>query len=101
MSDNTYVPGDWNATCDRCGRKFKASQLSRTWDNLMVCSRDWEPRHPQDFVRGVPDTEAPPWTRPQPATSYVAVCTLQGSSAIPGYATPGCAIPSRPDLTNT
>ena len=31
------VRGDWNAICDRCGFKFKASELKKTWDNLYVC----------------------------------------------------------------
>lgn len=47
--------GDNNATCDRCGRPFKASELHKTWDGLWVCRPDWEPRHPQDFVKGVKD----------------------------------------------
>jgi hypothetical protein len=53
-----YKDGDNNATCDRCGKPFKASQLRRTWDNLWVCDRDWEPRHPQDYVRGVKDDQS-------------------------------------------
>ena len=63
--------GDWNATCDVCGKKFKASMLRKRWDNLMVCQLDWEPRQPQDFVRGVPDDQVPPWTRPVPAYIWV------------------------------
>lgn len=62
--------GDWNATCDMCGKKFKASMLKRRWDGAMVCTEDWEPRQPQDFVRGVPDKMAPPWTRPMPAPAW-------------------------------
>jgi hypothetical protein len=50
-----WKAGDNNATCDRCGKPFKASQLKHTWDGLYVCARDWEPRHPQDYVRGVKD----------------------------------------------
>jgi len=61
---NTLVLGDWNARCDRCGFKFKASDLRKTWDNLYVCKDDWEERHPQDFLRGVPDNPSVPWTRP-------------------------------------
>ena len=86
-----FALGDWNAICDRCGRKFKASRLRKDWQGFMVCERDWEPRHPQDFVRaGRPET-SPPWTRSQPASPH---CTLQGRHAIPGMAIPGCAIPN-------
>jgi hypothetical protein len=62
-----FVPGEWNAICDQCGRKYKASQLRKRWDGLMVCQDDWETRHPQDFVRGVKEDTSVPWTRPEPA----------------------------------
>jgi hypothetical protein len=58
------VHGDWNAICDRCGFKFKASELKKTWDNLYVCEKDWELRHPQDFLKSRRDDQAVPWTRP-------------------------------------
>lgn len=57
------VVGDWNALCDRCGFKFKASELYRTWDGYYVDRECWEPRHPQDFVRGIPDDSSVPWSR--------------------------------------
>lgn len=56
--------GDWNAICDRCGFKYKASQLRHEWTGLYVCQECWEPRHEQDFVRGVEDDPSVPWTRP-------------------------------------
>jgi len=46
-----HAPGDPNAICDECGFKFKLSQLRKRWDGAMVCSEDWEPRHPQDRLR--------------------------------------------------
>ncbi len=58
------VMGDWNARCDQCGRLYKASQLKERWDGKMVCKEDYETRHPQEFVRAVPDTGKVPWTRP-------------------------------------
>jgi len=60
-----YKKGDWNATCDRCGEKYKASQLKHEWTGLYVCKECWEPRHEQDFVRGVEDDPSVPWTRPE------------------------------------
>lgn len=59
-----YIHGDWNAICDRCGFESKASKLKEEWTGLRVCSECWEPRHPQDFLRGVPDDPSVPWTRP-------------------------------------
>lgn len=68
-----YDRGDWKTVCDVCGREYKASQLKQRWDGLKTCSDDWEPRQPQDFVRGVADTQAPPWTRPEQANSFVPI----------------------------
>lgn len=62
----------WRVICDRCGWKRWNYELRKEWNGLMVC-RDtcWEPRHPQDFVRGVPDEQSVPWVRPEPADSFV------------------------------
>lgn len=61
-----YVPGDWNAMDDVTGLQHKASELSRQWDGLMTA--DPEERHPQDFLRSVPDRIRVPWTRPDSNT---------------------------------
>lgn len=66
-----YDRGDWKAVCDVCGREYKASSLKHRWDGFMVCRDDWEPRHPQDFVRGTADVQAPAWTRPEPSDTFV------------------------------
>lgn len=78
-----YVKGDWKATCDRCGCYFLASELKKTWDGLMVCQKDWEPRHPQDFVKARVDHQAVPWSRPKPSDTFV-----DAASSIP-MPTPG------------
>jgi len=59
--------GTWNATCDRCTFKFKASDLRKTWDNLYVCPSCWESRHPADFFRAKEDNTSVPWTNPDDA----------------------------------
>ncbi len=38
-----------------CNRKYKAYEIRKRWDGMLVCDEDWEPRHPQDFVRGIPE----------------------------------------------
>lgn len=60
-----YKSGDHNGICDRCGFKYKFSELKRTWDGLWVCDKDWEPRQPQDFVRGVKDDQSVQNSRPE------------------------------------
>ena len=72
MSTPTYYDnGTYNAICDECGRQFRAFQLTKRWDGLMVCSGDWETRQPQDFVRGVADKMVPLWTRPELADTFI------------------------------
>lgn len=73
MSGADYLKlGDWNAVCYECGMKFKASTLKKHWQGYYVCPEHWEPRQPQDFVRGTADIQTPPWTQPMPADVFVA-----------------------------
>jgi hypothetical protein len=68
---NFAKKGDWNVICDRCGFKFKASKCRMEWDNLFVCSKCWEIRHPQDFLKSVPDPQTIPVSRPRPKDIFV------------------------------
>lgn len=73
-----FVKGQWNAVCQRCGFKFKSGQIRKEWTGLRVCSgagtnNCWEPRHPQDFVRGKKDQQSPPWVSPEPDDLDVSV----------------------------
>jgi hypothetical protein len=93
----------WKAICDRCGFQFPADQLIKDWQGLMVCHDDYETRHPQDFVKGVPDNTTPPWTRPEPANVFVEVeypidtlsCTSLGSTAVAGFGIASCLVAGR------
>jgi hypothetical protein len=78
--------GSWNVICDECGRKFKNSELQMRWDGLMVCSRDWEPRQPQDFVHGVADKQVPPFTRPEQSDSFIIIPIPSNSSVLNSFA---------------
>ena len=49
----------------------------------MVCQDCWEPRQPQDFVRGVADIQAPPWTRPEGTDVFVDADGIADFSATP------------------
>lgn len=73
MAENgvRFVAGSWNAICDVCAQKYKSSEMKKRWDGLMVCPNDWEPRHPQDFLRAVPDRQAIPWARPETPDVFV------------------------------
>ena len=96
-SNGGYVPGAWNVKCSMCGHVYKSIEMERNWQGQYRCSRCNEPRQPQDFVRGVVDDMSVPYAQPQ-NTSFVLFCDVNGSSAIPGYATPGCMIPGQTAL---
>lgn len=66
-----YVDGQWNFTCDLCGRTEKSGQAEKTWDGHYVCKRHKERRNPLDFQRAVPAEKSPPWTRPEPPDIFV------------------------------
>ena len=65
-----YIPGDHWVICDRCGFKVRRHRCRKTWDNLLVCSECWEPRHPQDFVKSIPNPQTVPDARPRPTDVF-------------------------------
>ena len=71
MGDPQYIPGNYWMICDRCGFKTRRSDMRKTWDNLWVCKDDWEPRHPQDFVKAKYDRQRVPVARTEPENYFV------------------------------
>jgi hypothetical protein len=45
--------------------KVRASRTRKEWTNLIVDRKLWEPRHPQDFVKGVIDDQSVSDPRPR------------------------------------
>ena len=61
------------AICDRCGFRYKYTQLRREWTGFFVCSECYEPKEPQlDPVPHVADPEALRNPRTQVPSSLVA-----------------------------
>ncbi len=60
-----YSHGSHNVICDRCGFKYKHFDTKKEWTGLIVCTKCWEHRHPQDFVRGVRDQQSVRDPRPE------------------------------------
>jgi len=91
---NHLIPGNWNALCDSCGRKFKALDLKRRWDGLMVCKDDYELRHESDFLRVQKEKITVEFSRPYPATdtfiSYI--CSVSGRYAMADVGTADCMV---------
>lgn len=91
MKKNYYISGEWNLECDVCSKKIKAHEARLRWDGLMVCTKDYETRHPQDFIRARHDKITVPFQRSKTTPTYF-VCTLVGSTAVVGVAIAGCMI---------
>ena len=68
---NTWRPGDHLVECDRTGFTVYASQSKKEWTGHIVRDQSWEPRHPQDFVRGIGDKQSVYDPRPQNLTRRV------------------------------
>ncbi len=69
---STADRGNFLAICDDCGKKYKASELRKRWDGLMVCVKTcYEERPMQDFVRAAIDHMSVPWSRPENSDSFV------------------------------
>jgi len=71
MDKKTYIAGEHNFICDICGFKYKSRDKRITWDNKVVCKYDYEPRHPQDFVRSRYDDQNVTDARPEPEKEYL------------------------------
>jgi hypothetical protein len=57
--------------CQRCSFRYQAHQLRKEWTGFMVCEYCYDPRHPQDYVKAVPDDMRVPYTRPENTTVSV------------------------------
>ena len=62
-----YRSGDHLVVCDRSGRTVYASETRKEWNGLRVHKDYWEPRHPQEFVRGRRDDQLVRDARPETA----------------------------------
>ena len=71
MFESGAQPGDFLRICDICGKRCLASQTRKTWDGLITCLADWDRKHPQLTMRGLPDRQAVYDPRPEPPPVYV------------------------------
>lgn len=74
MSGHEQRIGDHRVICDASGFLAWASDCVKTWDGRYVLKRfagSETQRHPQDLVRGVPDPQTVPWSRPEAADTFL------------------------------
>lgn len=94
ISMTYYKSGSFNAICDVCCFKFKANELRKRWDGLMVCDKDFEYDHPQKYLRVHENTHGLPWSRPRPTDEFVGpLCDFWTSSPMADFGTADCAYP--------
>ena len=79
-----YVHGSHNVICDRSGFKIKAGQTRLEWNGSRVRLEDWERRHPQDFLRAVPDHQAVDDPRPGATDTCSETETSLDADELPG-----------------
>lgn len=60
-------PGQHLMICDYSGFAGWSDEMVKTWDGHYVLKQFWEPRHPQDFVRGKVDDQTVEPRRPEGA----------------------------------
>jgi len=90
-----YKKGSWNVYCQVCAKKQKSDRIRRRWDGLYVCPEDWEPRHPQDFLRAIKETSNMlPFSFDDDGAKAILqnnpICTLANSVCVCGVGAVGC-----------
>ena len=53
--------------CQVCGFKTHSDDMRERWDGLLVCSEDWEERHPLDTPRRPRKERSPRRVSPEPS----------------------------------
>jgi hypothetical protein len=85
MTGERYIPGDNWIIDDQSGLKIRASKARLQWDGQLVHERHFDPRHPQDFVRAIPDHQAADITRPRGLDAFIGpLQTETTEAALPG-----------------
>ena len=66
------------AVCDRCGFRYKYTEIREEWHGLRVCPECYEPKHPQlEAPRVRADAEALRNPRPDVTETSVSAADLQ------------------------
>jgi hypothetical protein len=72
-----FKMGSFYRTDDRTGFPQRAEVTRKEWNGLIVEQARWEPRQPQDLVKGVPDIQSVPDARPLGQNIYVGPISVQ------------------------
>ena len=87
-----FQSGQHWVSCDRCGCDVRAGDARITWEGFVVCPDDWEPRHPQDFVRAKEDRISPEgFVRSESPDTFITPPCM-GITAVADDAVADCAV---------
>lgn len=83
MKGDEQRPGDYRVIDDFSGFKEWASECIKTWDGYIVHRRfvgSEVQRHPQEFVRAIPDNSSVKNARPEQADTFLEIGDVTPSS---------------------
>ena len=101
MTKNYYLSGEFNLTCDRCGKKIKAHQAKHEWTGFIVCGDCYETRQPQDFVKAKTDKLTVPFQRPIPELAFLHLLPIFDSVTVTDSSTIQFTVDYNRDITDT
>ena len=79
-----YIHGDYNVIDDKTGFKVKNSQVRTEWTHSRVHVSQFEVRHPQDFLRAVPDRQSVSNPRPGAPDAFAETTTTLDADELTG-----------------
>lgn len=83
-----YEKGGFWRVDDRSGARVRGYDTREEWNGAIVDKADWEPRHPQEFLRSVKDDQHVDKARPVPPLTFVGPDeTAIGTAALAGATT--------------
>lgn len=93
-----WKPGQHWVECMRTGRAVRVQDIRKEWTGSLVAKEEFEVRHPQEFLRGVPDDpSAVGYTNPEGDSVDIG---LDYGEAIAGIAHAGSARTGYDDTFN-
>jgi len=76
-----YKRRSHNVISDRSGFEYKADQVRREWNGHIVGNDEYEPRHPQSYIKARPERPGVKNPRPYPDDVFVAAFLMKEDGA--------------------
>ncbi len=82
----------WKATCHRCGFWFPSTELKKEWTGLLVCEKDWEPRHEQTLIKVHGEQAFPSFVSKDGTDTFSFSCDAYSILPMADFGTADCMI---------